>query len=308
MKHYLSFDIGGTQIKFAVLTPHGEIIEQSKVDTPNHGEQIINEIVKIKIQLSSKYTLQGVAFSLPGFVNVDTGFLQSGGAIKDFFEINFKEIMIEKLSLPVELENDVNCVALAEKWLGNAKNSENFICITIGTGVGGAIYVNGEIVRGHSYMAGEFGYMLTCDVFKAHYKGRTNMSFTASIREGLRRNYCNLQQQEIETLSGLDIYYLAEQGDIIAQQVINEFYQSIAIGLYNLTFTLNPQKILIGGAISARDEIFPAIKNKFQQILDVTPSPDRFLVDDFVTIERTHFKNDSGLIGALYHFLQMTKQ
>ena len=307
MEYYLSFDIGGTQIKFAVLSKDGEIIEQDKVNTPNNGERIISEIVNIKTLLSDKYTLQGAAFSIPGFVDVKSGFLQTGGAIADFFGINFKEIMIKKLSLPVELDNDVNCVALAEKWLGNAKNSDNFICITIGTGVGGAICLNGDIVRGHRYMAGEFGYTLTCNVFKMQDKRKTNMSFTASIREGLRRNYCHLKHLPMESVSGVDVYRLSEQGDVIALQVINEFYQSIAIGLHNLTFTLNPEKILIGGAISSRDEIFPAIKHKFQEILDVTPSPDGFLVDDFVIIEGTHFKNDSGLIGALYHFLQMKK-
>lgn len=307
MKHYLSFDIGGTQIKYAVLSDCGDIIEQSKIDTASHGEQIIADIVDVKKQLAEKYTLQGVAFSIPGFVDVETGFLHTGGAIEDFFEINFKDIMVEKLRLPVELENDVNCVAFAEKWLGNAKNINDFICITIGTGVGGTICVNGKIVRGHSYMAGEFGYMLTKSIFTEKENTIGTLSSTASVRGGLIRNYCDQKRLDMEQVSGLDIYHLADQGDIIALQVIDEFYQNIAIGLYNLTFILNPKKILIGGAISNREEIFPAIHQKFQKILDALASPNRFLVGDLVSIESTHFRNNSGLIGALYHFLQMTK-
>lgn len=307
MNPYLSFDIGGTQIKFAVLTESGDIIEQDEIDTSNNGEQIMNDIVQIKTQLAAHYELQGVAFSMPGFVNVETGYLQTGGAINDFNEINFKEIMSEKLALPIELDNDVNCVAFAEKWLGNAKNSDNFICMTIGTGIGGAVWVNGKISRGHHYMAGEFGYMLTNNIFKVKNKSTSTMSFSASIRAGLIDNYCDQQQIESHNLSGVDIYQLAEQGDEIAQQVIDDFYQSIAIGLYNLTFILNPQKILIGGAISTRSEIFSAITHKFQQIINETPIIKRFLVEDLITIESTYFKNDSGLIGALYHFLQMQK-
>ncbi len=307
MKHYLSFDIGGTQIKFAVLTENGDIIEQSKMDTAARGEQIINDIVNVKRQLASAYELHGVAFSMPGFVNVDTGFLQTGGAIDDFYEINFKEIMVEKLGLPVELDNDVNCVAFAEKWLGKAQQSDNFICVTLGTGVGGAVCLNGKISRGHNYMAGEFGYMLTTNIFDSKDKANCSMNFTASVREGLRRRYSNIKQVDISSVSGIDIYNLADQGDVIATQVIDEFYQSIAIGLYNLTFILNPEKILIGGAISAREEIYPAITNKFQAIIDEHVTIKKHSVADFVCIESTHFKNDSGLIGALYHFLQMTK-
>ncbi|MFT6907791.1 MAG: beta-glucoside kinase [Oleiphilaceae bacterium] len=307
MKHYLSFDIGGTQIKYAVLTDCGDIVEQNEIDTANHGEQIIGDIVDVKKQLAEKYTLQGVAFSIPGFVDVETGFLQTGGAIEDFFGINFKEIMVEQLGLPVELENDVNCVAFAEKWLGKAKNINDFICITIGTGVGGTIWVNGKIVRGHNYMAGEFGYMLTNSQFTEKENKISTLSSTGSVHEGLIRTYCTQTRQGTDQVSGLDIYHLADQGDIIALQVIDEFYQNIAIGLYNLTFTLNPQKILIGGAISNREEIFPAINQKFQKILDAFPSPNRFLVGDLISIESTHFKNHSGVIGALYHFLQMIK-
>lgn len=307
MKYYLSFDIGGTQIKFAVLTQHGEIIEKSKMDTANNGAQIINDIVNVKKQLTAKYVLQGVAFSMPGFVNVETGFLQTGGAIDDFYGINFKQIMLEKLCLPVELENDVNCVALAEKWLGNAQHSDNFICITIGTGIGGAIFLNGKMARGHSYMAGEFGYMLTNNIFQSQQKERSTLSFSGSIREGLISNYCQQRQLKMASISGKDIYQLAEQGDIVAQQIIDEFYQSIAMGLYNLTFILNPEKILIGGAISKREEIYAAISRKFQSILDAHPCVNTFTVNDFVKIESASFKNDSGLIGSLYHFLQMTK-
>lgn len=306
MKHYLSFDIGGTQIKFAVLTEQGEFIEKSKIDTASNGEQIIKDIVSVKSKLANIYTLQGAAFSMPGFVNVETGFLKTAGAIQDFFGINFKEIMTERLNLPVELDNDVNCVALAEKWLGNAQHSDDFICITIGTGVGGAICVNGELVRGHGYMAGEFGYMLSNNIFKAPNMRESAMSFTASVREGLITNYSHKKSQQ-KDLTGLDIYNLAKQGDFIAQQVIDEFYQNIAMGLYNLTFMLNPEKILIGGAISARDEIFPAIINKIQEIFNGHSAINKFLVTDFVRIESTRFNNDSGLIGALYHFLRMTK-
>ncbi|HEY5715203.1 MAG TPA: ROK family protein [Psychromonas sp.] len=308
MKYYLAFDIGGTTIKFGVLDENANILVKDKVTTDLQGSSIIANIVKIKEKYAAHFELAGAAFSMPGFVNVQTGYLQTGGAIVDFYGINFKEIMTEKLALPVELDNDVNCAALAEKWLGNAQNIANFICITIGTGIGGAICINNQISRGHNYMAGEFGYMLINNVFESEHPENASMSKTASVRSGLREAYANAKGNlDIAEISGEDVYRFAQQGDLIAQKVIDKFYQSIAIGLYNLTFILNPEKIIIGGAISGRDEIFTEIKQKFQQIIDSQDPIKDFSVADFVSIESCKFYNDSGIIGAVYHFLNMTQ-
>jgi len=308
MKYYLAFDIGGTTIKFGVLDQDANILAKDKVTTELSGSSIIANILKIKKKYSALYDLQGVAFSMPGFVNVETGYLQTGGAIQDFYGINFKEIMTEKLALPVELENDANCVALAEKWMGTAQDTDNFICITIGTGIGGAIFVNNKIVRGHSYMAGEFGYMLINNIFESEHPENAAMSQSASVKEGLRDAYVNAKGNlSVEEVSGEDVYRFAKEGDPVAKKVIAKFYQSIAIGLYNLTFILNPEKIIIGGAISERDEIFAKIEESFQQILDSQGPLKKIRVADFVSIEHCQFNNDSGLIGAVYHFLNMTQ-
>ncbi|MGR5140191.1 ROK family protein [Photobacterium sp. DNB23_23_1] len=303
---YLAYDIGGTNIKYGVLTQDGKILDKGKVETELNGEAIIDCLVAIKEKYSHFYQLKGAAVSLPGFINVDTGYMQTGGAIDDFYDINFKEIMTKKLSMPVEIENDVNCVALAEKWLGNATKSENFLCITLGTGVGGAIYFNGQLIRGHRYMAGEFGYMLTRDFF-ANQDLPATMSFTASVKEGLRHQYI-LRKGEVmlEEVSGNDIYTFAKAGDVIAKDVIESFYEHIAIGLYNLIFILNPEKIIIGGAISERHEIFEKIIDKIQTIINHDKAINNTQTSDYVKIEPTKFNNDSGLIGAVYHFITMS--
>ncbi len=307
MKFYLSFDIGGTNIKYGVVNERGEILQRGKVQTKLSGEAIINNIVAIKEKYASLYAFEGVAFSVPGFVNIDSGYLKTGGAIKDFYEFNFKEVLMTKLALPVELDNDVNCVALAEKWLGNAQTSENFLCMNIGTGIGGAVFLNNQLIRGHQYMAGEFGYMLMGNIFSSDDK-QLSLSDNASVYSGLRRRYAEHHGGlTLEQISGEEIYRLAEQGDNLAKQSITEFYQSLAMGLYNLTFTLNPEKILIGGAISARSEIFTAIKENFEKILDFQNDLGAFSVEQLVTIESCKFNNDSGLIGAVYHFITMTQ-
>lgn len=307
MKFYLSFDIGGTNIKYGVVNELGEILQCGKVQTKLNGETIINNIVAIKEKYAPLYDFQGVAFSVPGIVNIESGYLKTGGAIKDFYEFDFKKILMEKLSLPVELDNDVNCVALAEKWQGNAQSSKNFLCMTIGTGIGGAIFLNDQLIRGHQYMAGEFGYTLTENIFSCDDKHVT-VSDNASVYNGLRLRYAKHHGGlTIDQVSGEDIYRLAEQGDTLAKQSIEEFYQSLAMVLYNLTFTLNPEKILIGGAISERSEIFTAIKQNFAKILAFQKDLQAFSVEQLVTIESCKFNNDSGLIGAVYHFISMAK-
>jgi len=151
-------------------------------------------------------------------------------------------------------------------------------------------------------------YMLTHNIFSSgKNKSTCTLSATGSVKQGLISNYCEQKKVNKKKLSGIDIYQLADKGDLIASKVINEFYQSIAVGLYNLTFILNPEKILIGGAISNRTEIFSAINREFQSIIAEHPDLKGFSVKDLVSIESTHFKNESGLVGALYHFLQMHK-
>ncbi|MFT6140481.1 MAG: putative NBD/HSP70 family sugar kinase [Psychromonas sp.] len=308
MKHYLAFDIGGTTIKFGVLDQSANILEKDQMTTELSGSSIIANLIKIKEKYSALYDLQGAAFSMPGFVDVETGYLKTGGAIMDFYGINFKDIMTEKLALPVELENDANCVALAEKWMGTAQDIADFICITIGTGIGGAVFINNQMVRGHGHMAGEFGYMLINNIFESEHLNNATMSQTASVKEGLRAAYVKAKGNlSVEDISGEAVYQFADEGDAVAKKVIDRFYQSIAIGLYNLTFILNPEKIIIGGAISQRDEIFSKIEEKFQRIFDAQGPLKKFKVADIVSIEQCKFNNDSGLIGAVYHFLNMTQ-
>ncbi len=262
-KYFLAYDIGGTDIKYAVLNRHGHLIEKHKVATPSTGTEIVEQLVEIKQSLENNYPFEGAAFSVPGMVAPVEGFLQTGGAIADFYGFPFREVLGAKLQMPVEVENDVNCVALAEKWLGKAKNCQNFLCVTIGTGVGGAVYANDQLVRGHANMAGEFGYMLTNACHNSQNQP-TTLSFTGSIREGLRRQYIQRKQTlSIEDISGKDIYSFAEKGDEIAKQVIECFYKNIAVGLYNLIFILNQKKLLSVEQSVLDKKFMPRLKTIF---------------------------------------------
>ena len=308
ISNYLSFDIGGTDIKFGVVDSHGSILHRSKVEIPSRGDEIIQTIVNVKQELSQSFKFDGAAFSVPGFVNIETGYLKAGGSITDFCEFDFIKILTNKLSLPVEVENDVNCVALAEKWQGKAKEVNDFICITLGTGIGGAIYINNQLVRGFKSMAGEFGYTFINYMHESVDKASETMNQNASVRDGLRRRYAlNKGISNFSHISGVDIFLLAENGDSVAIKVIDEFYKSIAVGLHNLTFALNPEKIIIGGAISTRADLIPHITQEMEKLVKAIPVINNLNLNELVSIESTSFDNDNGLIGAVFHFLTMQK-
>ncbi|MHA4985913.1 ROK family protein [Cetobacterium somerae] len=296
---YLSFDVGGTNIKYSLIDTNGNILKSGKYTTITNREEFLNKIEDIIKENSEK--IEGLAFSMPGVIDVDKGHMITGGALYELYDYNFKEELEKRIKIPVEIENDVNCVALAEKWLGNAKENKNFICLTIGTGVGGALFINDKIVRGAKYSAGEFGFMIT---ERLKNTADSTLSMRGSVRGGLIKSYAKKVNQNWEELDGKKIFEYAENGDKIAIETINEFYTNIAYSIFNLIVSLNPEKILVGGEISVRTDFIEKIKEKLEELKSE-------IVDlknlEFPVIERCKFLNDSGKIGALYNFKLMQK-
>lgn len=292
---YLSFDVGGTKTKYSLINKKGEILESESTITFDDKKVIFSTIKEIVEKFKKEgYLIEGLAFSMPGVIDVERGHMITGGALYDLYDFPFKEKLEEYTGIPVELENDVNCVALAEKWLGNAKECKNFLCLTVGTGVGGAIYIDGKIVRGTRFAAGEFGFMITDR--RENYE-EASLSMSGSVRGGLIQTYARKKGIDWKELTGEKIFELCEEGDEIAKSVIDEFYTSLAYSVYNLSVSLNPEKILIGGEITRREDFIEIIEKKVEIIKkDVCPL-------EMPKLERCKFLNDSGKIGAVYHFI-----
>ncbi len=297
MKKYVVFNIGGTNIKYGVMDEEGNSIRDGVMPTQRfEGDKIIEDLLRVVNEYKKIYELSGIAFSIPGFVDVEKGIIHDGGAIKDFDKLNLKKIIEEKTGLITKLDNDVNCVALAEKWKGEAKECRNFLCMTIGTGIGGGIFINDTLYRGSSYMAGEFGYMLTEGLTDDFWESM--MSSKAGLY-GLISKVAERKNVSKESLSGKAIFDLAESGNNIAREEVDNFYRNLAIGIFNLTYLFNPEKILIGGAISSRKDLIEKIKEKMEK-----SKPG---ITKIVKIDKCKYENEAGKIGALYNFLTMTK-
>lgn len=297
---YLSFDVGGTKTKYSLINERGEILKSGSIDTQDNKDIIFKRVKEVVEKFQNEGDkIDGLAFSMPGVIDVKRGHMITGGALYDLYDFPFKSELEKYIGIPVELENDVNCVALAEKWLGNAKECENFLCLTVGTGVGGAIYIDGKMVRGRGFAAGEFGFMITDR--RENYE-EASLSMSGSVRGGLIKAYAKKKNMNWEELRGEEIFEFSKNGDKIATEVIEEFYTSLAYSIYNLAVSLNPEKILIGGEITKREDFIEIIEKKVETIKkDVCPL-------EMPKLERCKFLNDSGKIGAVYHFILSEKE
>lgn len=295
MNQYLALDIGGTNIKYAIVNDQGDILFKDKFITHDDQKALLGAITNLAQFHLQQHQITGIAVSIPGMVDADKGHLVTAGALLSMYDFPFKQQLEKLTGLPVEVENDVNCVALAEKWLGKGVDTTNFICLTIGTGIGGAIVINDALYRGHSHMAGEFGFMISKEIQGNDVAGSI-LSNTASTRGGIVNAY---RAKTGVKLSGEEISDLYQQHDSVAIEVINEFAYHMAVGIYNLIFALDPQKVLIGGAVSANPVFIDLIRNKVAYLV----SCQHYLQGiTLPAIETCQFSNDSGLIGALYNF------
>lgn len=296
MKYYAVLDIGGGSIKHAVMDEQAETLKSGVTLTPIQGTNATFVILKdIVREYQKEFTLNGVALSVPGAVDIVTGYIHYAGAVTDLMGRNVKE-ELNDLCLPIELDNDVNCVTLAEKWKGSAMDCDNFVCIAAGTGIGGGIFINGKLYRGRLGMAGEFGLMaLRFDNQLETVLQRGSFSALGSTRALVK----DASTRMGSSVTGEEIFSLEEQGDIDAAAALENFYDALAIGTANLIHVLAPEKILIGGGVSAQTVVVKEVRNRIARF--------RKSALDITEVASCSLKNEAGKVGALYHFLTMQK-
>ncbi|WP_100617480.1 ROK family protein [Bacillus cereus] len=292
MKEYIAFDIGGTQIKYGIISEAGRVLKRKTVATEIHlgGEQIIQKLIYVSQKIMNEHTIAGIGISTTGIVDINKGIV-TGGAdhIPGYSTIPIIDRLQEILKVPVSIDNDVNCAAFGEKWNGSGREKDNFIMLTIGTGIGGAIFIDGELYRGHSFSAGEWGNMLI--------EGKT-FEEVASISGLIRlvRKYKGKGEW-----NGKRIFELYDKGDREVAQAVGIFFKHLAIGISNLAYIFNPETIIIGGGITDRgNEFLKEVKEEISKYLNQE-------IYNNCEIELAQNGNCAGMIGAIYHFLHHHK-
>lgn len=291
---YIALDVGGSAIKYGLLNKYGEILEKGNIVTDN--EDIDKFIFDIKI-IVEKYikseNIKGLACSFPGAVNQKTGFIEGVSAVPCIHNVNMKKLLSEATALEISMENDANCSALAEGWIGATKDVDNFISIVLGTGIGGAVVIDKKILRGKNLHGGEFGFIQVTD--EKGENGLGNVWSRVASTGALIRRVANRKNIDVSDLTGQLVFEM-EKDDEEVKEEFAEWFKVLAKGIYNIQYILDPEKILIGGGISARKDFI----DRLNQYLELMKNKESTLD---IKVEKCEFDNDANLIGALYNFL-----
>lgn len=280
-------DLGGTTVKFG-LYDKGRLFNKSSFRTPTTWEEMKSTILNLKDHFSYR-GLKGVALSCPGAVDTKKGIIYGRSAIPYIHRFPIQDELSTLLELPVTIENDANCAALAELNLGVARNASSSVFFIIGTGVGGAIAQGRQLLRGEGQFGGEFGCMILKD----------GLSMSKLVSPVRRARLFAQQYGYPDSFSGKELFTLAEVGDKRALEVITEMYDYLAIGIYNVLVATNPELVVIGGGISARADLIEQIQQRLDALLVKTK------MDDLTyRIEACEFRNDANLLGAASHFVE----
>ena len=283
----LAIDIGGTMIKYGLVSSDGEILSTNKIETEAEKglENILNKIDNIFKRYKENNPV-GVAVSGTGQINGIIGKVIGGNPIiPNWIGANLVKILEEKYNLPAVLENDVNCVAFGEKWIGAGKDLSNFICLTIGTGIGGGIILNNQLFRGENFVAGEFGHIL---IKKGEFEQFA--STTALIRL--------VKEKTGKILNGKEIFDLEKKEIVEYQEVISEWIENLTDGLSSIVYCFNPANIILGGGVIGQGEaLINRIKNSLFKKIGLQ-------FKEKLNIIQAKLGNNAGMIGASYLLLE----
>ena len=287
----IGIDIGGTTIKADLYDEFGTSLNQFKeietiIDYDLGTNQILNQVCDLIDEYILNHSIDGVGISTAGVVNANTGeIIYAGYTIPGYIGVNFTSEIEKRFGLSTFVENDVNCAALGELWKGQAKDKKNVVMVTIGTGIGGSIIVNGQIVNGFNYTAGEVGYI---PVGNSDWQSKA--STTALI---------NLyQKKSLKTnQTGRTFFTDLRSGDKVAKETFEIFVENLTKGLLTISYLLNPEILILGGGILAKKDILlPEIQSSLaKNVMD-----NRFLPKNVVAAT---LGNEAGRIGAVKNFL-----
>lgn len=284
----LAVDLGGTSTKFGryeddLLTDKGSFV------TPKTYDEFKCSLLHIFNNFNETKPLDGLALSLPGAVDTTSGIIHGISAVPYIHGFNILKDLEITFKTKVTMENDANCAALGEMRFGAGRGLTDFVVMVVGSGLGGAIIINNQLVKGLDFFGGELGYMLVQDDFSS----LSNLSSPVH-----QANEYSQQMTIYPPISGKELFLRADQGDLVALLYLEKIYTSLSKTIYNLIVTLNPQRFLIGGAISSREEFVPQLIHRTKAILN-------HMGIGHVTLDvlPCAFKNDANLMGAVAHFL-----
>ena len=297
-------DIGGTTVKIGLFTTEGELLEkwEIKTRTENKGEAILPDIAEsLKRKMEEKglavQEMSGIGIGIPAPVDAK-GVVQNTANLGWGYK-EVKREMEELTGLPVEAGNDANVAALGEMWLGAGKGRENMIMVTLGTGVGGGVIVNGRPLVGAHGAGGEIGHLCVNYEETEHCGcGKTGCLEQYASATGIARlARKRLEKDDADTvlrgrhLSAKSVFDALKEGDKVAEEIVEEFGEYLGHALANLAAVTDPAVIVIGGGVSRAGEILLGyVEKNFQKKAFFSNKDTEFVL--------ATLGNDAGICGA----------
>lgn len=284
----LTIDIGGTEIKYGIVDDRLDITNKHTFPTPtDRFEHLIETLYEIYLQYQNE--VEGIAIAMPGFIDADAGFCYQGGALRYNANKPFADILAKTCNCKVHIDNDGKAAALAEYKAGALQGCQNGAVFIIGTGVGGGLIINGQLVRGRNFTAGEFSYI---NVNNTLQNGMSGMLTAYCSTTALLDNFTT-KANITDDINEIDFFKYLSDNNKDAITVFDEFCMNIAIQISNLGILLNVETVAIGGGISRQPILVETIRSKMK-LIGIEPM--------IPNVVNCHFHSDANLIGAYMSF------
>jgi glucokinase len=296
-EYSIGLDLGGTNLRAAAIDRTGTMIERvsARTDPASGREAMLDDIVGVINAVKERcgsYGLVGIGVGVPGFILMKEGVILNSNNLAVLENFAFRDEIQRRLGTPFILENDANAAALGEKWMGAGREVDDLVLLTLGTGIGGGIVMDGRALHGYLGMAGELGHLTVVpngNPCGCGNRGCLEKHASATAISAMAR-ILNLGVN----LSAKEVYELAQAGDDKAQEIFRIMGQSLGVALAMLVNTFNfPLYLLSGGVLAAWDAFAPSMLD------EVRWRSFTFRTTD-TRIEKATLGDEAGLYGAAY--------
>lgn len=309
MGNRIGIDVGGTNVKIALVNDKGSIIYSNSIPTRaemgyeytiNNMKEAISEL--LKETKSEPKNIEGMGFGFPGQIDCKNGIVRLAPNIPGWVDVPIADIMQKEFKITTRVDNDVRCAALGELNFGAGIGCQNLVCITVGTGIGSGLIINGKLVRGASNAAGEIGHikldmnggpLCGCGdrgCLEAFASGPSIVAMAEEyIKGGKSTKYREMANPDITPYI---VSEAAKQGDAVAKRIFTIIGEYIGIGLVSVVNLLNPEKIIIGGGVAAAGDI---LLNPIKETIIKRAMP---ISGSAVQVVPAQLGNTAGVIGA----------
>ena len=302
----VAVDLGGTNIKAAIVDKVNGIIEQTS--TPTHAElgrdHLLDRISATIKELTTRHEVIGIGMGLPGMVNLEQTIVRNPPNLPGWDEVRAAEEITKRTNLPCRIENDANIAALGSLHFGVGKNFKNFIIITLGTGVGGGIIINNTLYKGTKGMAGELGHVildyhgpLSNSVTRGTVEAYLGQKFLSRFATDLIMQHTNNPlyrkfHKDFDKLEPVDLTMEANEGNELAIEILRKSGERLGYAIINYTHMLDIRKYVLSGGVSrAGDWLFEPAREIIKKHMMLPFQEDLELVYE-------DLGNDSALLGA----------